>query len=224
MPITQLIAHDREVYDVQWSPSNAQVFASVGADGSVRMFDLRSLEHSTILYEATGTPPASASSVKNGSSPSAASPSANNAPPSPLLRLAFSPTAPHFVSVCHADSADVQILDTRSPGTPVMEVKGHGACVNGMAWGGQTMAGATGGETTGPGWLATCSDDSTLLLWDLSTTVPAVQPSRSQPAQPKVIKEPVLAYTAPSEINAVAWGGGGDWVAAGCGRLVRCLR
>jgi DDB1- and CUL4-associated factor 7 len=28
-----------------------EVFASVGADGSVRMFDLRSLEHSTIIYE-----------------------------------------------------------------------------------------------------------------------------------------------------------------------------
>ena len=27
------------------------VFSTVGADGSMRMFDLRSLEHSTILYE-----------------------------------------------------------------------------------------------------------------------------------------------------------------------------
>lgn len=27
------------------------MFASVGADGSVRMFDLRHLEHSTIIYE-----------------------------------------------------------------------------------------------------------------------------------------------------------------------------
>ncbi|KAI3487315.1 hypothetical protein L1887_48900 [Cichorium endivia] len=30
---------------------SADVFASVGADGSVRVFDLRSLEHSTIIYE-----------------------------------------------------------------------------------------------------------------------------------------------------------------------------
>lgn len=223
VPITQLIAHDREVYDVQWSPNNPQVFASVGADGSVRMFDLRSLEHSTILYEATTTPPPSATS-KNGSSVSPSSPALNSTAPSPLLRLAFSPTAPTYLSVCHADAADVQILDTRSPGTPVMEVHGHGACVNGMAWGGQTMAGTTGGETSGPGWLATCSDDSTLLLWDLSTTVPSPAVSRSQPAQPKVIRDPVLAYTAPSEINSVAWGGGGDWVAAGCGKLVRCLK
>ncbi|RKP03305.1 hypothetical protein CXG81DRAFT_24080 [Caulochytrium protostelioides] len=47
---TQLIAHDREVYDVAWA-KGAEIFASVGADGSVRMFDLRALEHSTIIYE-----------------------------------------------------------------------------------------------------------------------------------------------------------------------------
>ena len=47
---TQLIAHDKEVYDLAFAPST-DVFASAGADGSVRMFDLRSLEHSTIIYE-----------------------------------------------------------------------------------------------------------------------------------------------------------------------------
>lgn len=151
VPITQLIAHDREVYDVAWSPSSRDVFASVGADGSVRMFDLRSLEHSTILYEATPAPAA----AKNGA-PASPNPAASGTStlPSPLLRLAFSPTSPTYVSVCHADSADVQILDTRSPGTPAMEVRGHSGAVNGMAWGGSTISGA--GETSGPGWLATC--------------------------------------------------------------------
>lgn len=38
---TQLIAHDKEVYDVAFATSSTDVFASVGADGSVRMFDLR---------------------------------------------------------------------------------------------------------------------------------------------------------------------------------------
>ena len=47
---TQLIAHDKEVYDIAFAPST-DVFASAGADGSVRMFDLRALEHSTIIYE-----------------------------------------------------------------------------------------------------------------------------------------------------------------------------
>lgn len=50
---TQLIAHDKEVYDVRFMSNSVDVFASCGADGSVRMFDLRSLEHSTIIYEPT---------------------------------------------------------------------------------------------------------------------------------------------------------------------------
>ena len=48
---TQLIAHDREVFDVRFCANSVDVFVSCGADGSVRMFDLRSLEHSTIIYE-----------------------------------------------------------------------------------------------------------------------------------------------------------------------------
>lgn len=162
-PVTQLIAHDREVYDVAWSPASREVFASVGADGSVRMFDLRSLEHSTILYEAAPSPSSSTSSSakRNGSTGSNSSPSASSSStiPSPLLRLAFSPTSPTYLSVVHADSGDVQILDTRSPGTPAFEVKGHQSAVNGMAWGGETMhqnsSSSSSSETPGPGWLAT---------------------------------------------------------------------
>lgn len=187
--MTQLIAHDREVYDVAWSPASREVFASVGADGSVRMFDLRSLEHSTILYEAAPPPPtasSNSSSKRNGSSSgsgggSSSSPnhhhhsasslsgganSSANAIPSPLLRLAFSPTSPTYLSVVHADSGDVQILDTRSPGTPAFEIKGHKGAVNGMAWGGQTMhsGGSSNESTTGPGWLATVCASSRLSL------------------------------------------------------------
>jgi WD repeat-containing protein 68 len=98
------------------------------------------------------------------------------------------------------------------------------------------------------------ADDSTLLLWDLSNSsskmitpplpAPLAPPSSSSRVTTsttttasngimttKIIKDPIMAYTAPSEINAVAWsfgntshGSGHDWVAIGCGRLVRCLR
>lgn len=44
-----MIAHDSAVYDICFS--NAHIFASSGEDGSVRHFDLRDLEHSTIIYE-----------------------------------------------------------------------------------------------------------------------------------------------------------------------------
>ena len=38
---------------MRFMSNSVDVFASCGADGSVRMFDLRSLEHSTIIYEPT---------------------------------------------------------------------------------------------------------------------------------------------------------------------------
>lgn len=37
---TQLIAHDKEVFDIAFA-TGKNIFATVGADGSIRMFDLR---------------------------------------------------------------------------------------------------------------------------------------------------------------------------------------
>ena len=52
---TQLIAHDSAVYDINFR--DEQMFASSGEDGSVRHFDLRDLEHSTIIYESNNKNP-----------------------------------------------------------------------------------------------------------------------------------------------------------------------
>ena len=117
--VTQLIAHDREVYDVAWLPNSTDIFVSVGADGSLRAFDLRSLEHSTILYE---TPPPK-NQLPTGRPPS-----------SPLLRIAFNPSDPNYMSTFHQDGTDVQILDMRSPGAPVMELRAHRAPINAAGW------------------------------------------------------------------------------------------
>lgn len=68
------------------------------------------------------------------------------------------------------------------------------------------------------------ADDATLRLWDLSQSQPAAPTSRSAPQQVKPISSAALAYTAPSEVNAVAWGGAGEWLSVGCGRLIRTLR
>ena len=107
---TQLIAHDKEVYDIAFSKigSGRDIFASVGADGSVRLFDLRHLEHSTIIYE----------------DPSH----------TPLLRLAFNKMDHNYVATMTMDSSDLVILDVRVPGTPVATLKNHRACINGLAW------------------------------------------------------------------------------------------
>lgn len=50
---TQLIAHEKPVHDISFTrmDNGKDQFATAGADGSVRLFDLRSLQHSTILYE-----------------------------------------------------------------------------------------------------------------------------------------------------------------------------
>ncbi|KAJ8760784.1 hypothetical protein K2173_021822 [Erythroxylum novogranatense] len=104
---TQLIAHDKEVYDIAWG--EARVFASVSADGSVRIFDLRDKEHSTIIYE----------------SPQ---------PDTPLLRLAWNKQDLRFMATILMDSNKVVILDIRSPTMPVAELERHRASVNAIAW------------------------------------------------------------------------------------------
>jgi len=109
---TQLIAHDKEVYDLAFA-SGTNVFASVGADGSVRMFDLRSLEHSTIIYESSDGPGGS---------------------PVPLIRLAWNKQDPNYLATITMDSNEVVILDIRVPSLPAAKLKGHSQCVNSMAW------------------------------------------------------------------------------------------
>ena len=104
---TQLIAHDKEVYDIAWGGPG--IFASVSADGSVRVFDLRDKQHSTIIYE----------------SPQ---------PDTPLLRLGWNKQDPRFMATILMDSCKVVILDIRYPTVPVAELERHQACVNAVAW------------------------------------------------------------------------------------------
>lgn len=104
---TQLIAHDREVFDLAFARGK-DVFASVGADGSVRMFDLRSLEHSTIIYESPNL--------------------------DPLLRLEWNKQDPNYLATFMVDSRRTIILDIRVPSLPVAELGGHLGCVNAIAW------------------------------------------------------------------------------------------
>ena len=104
---TQLIAHEKEVYDIAFA-KGVHVFASAGADGSVRLFDLRSLEHSTVLYESS--------------------------PLSPLLRLAWNKVDENYLATIMMDSHIVTILDVRAPALPVAELIGHRSSVNAITW------------------------------------------------------------------------------------------
>lgn len=101
----QLIAHDKPVFDCSFA-SGESVFASCGADGSVRVFDLRSMENCTIVYED---------------------------PRDPILRVAWSACAP-YIAATVAESPHVVIIDMRNPSTPVCVHANHDAPVNSIAW------------------------------------------------------------------------------------------
>lgn len=264
--LTQLIAHDREVYDVAWLPNSTDIFVSVGADGSLRAFDLRSLEHSTILYE---TPP-----PKNPPMPT--TPSAGSRPPtSPLLRIAFNPADNNYMSTFSMDGSDVQILDMRSPGSPVMELRAHRAPINSFGWSStDSPLLATAGTSRSivftvmsslhiPSNCTDCiqtrsihpfnpcpiADDCQVLLWDLAphSQAPAGSPqnasSRLSSPRPvdgkkRVISDPVMAYSAPSEITNLAWSphipsmtmnsglstSAGEWLAIVMGKSIKALK
>ncbi|KAK9900624.1 WD40 repeat-like protein [Cystobasidium minutum MCA 4210] len=226
--VTQLIAHDKEVFDVVWSPASSKVFASAGADGSVRSFDLRALETSTILYDHESASASSGDSKRSGRG-------------TPLLRLAFNPTDPNTLAVVHADNPSISILDVRSPGLPLAELHSHTAPVNGIAWCGSSVGSGntntstngysnngeyTDGSGAGNAMLASISDDHQVLLWDLMRPNPQGEAGGQRKPQPlpRPIGLPNAAYTAPRQLDSVAWGAGREYLAVTMGDTVRCLR
>lgn len=102
----QLVAHDEEVYDIAFCSKD--VFATASKDCSVRMFDLRALEHSTITYEAK----------------------------KPMLRVAWNLQDPNFLAAVEEDSTYTTIIDVRLPSHPVSKLLngGHTAAVSAIAW------------------------------------------------------------------------------------------
>ncbi|KAG0746690.1 hypothetical protein G6F57_009560 [Rhizopus arrhizus] len=201
---TQLIAHDSDVYDVAFMHGSADTFASVGADGSVRLFDLRSLEHSTILYETQPTP------------------NTNNRMHSsvPLLRLQFSRMNSNLLATFHMDSSAVQILDIRYPSAPVAELsKSHSGSINCLSW-----------SPNESGQIATGGDDSQVLVWNINQpdnnnrNYYANQP-RYNHQPPRVIQDPLLAYVADAEVNSLTWSKScPDWIGVGFGKTIQALR
>lgn len=145
-----MIAHDSEVFDVRFLTKSTQLFASCGGDGSVRVFDLRSLAHSTIIYE----PP---SSSVSGATAGTITPSSKGS--DALLRLEPSPYDPNVLATFAADSNKIIILDMRNPESPILNLQGHGSSVNGIKW-----------HPTKRNVLLSCGDDCQVLYWDLNSS------------------------------------------------------
>ncbi|OJJ89245.1 WD repeat protein [Aspergillus glaucus CBS 516.65] len=205
---TQLIAHDKEVYDVRFCANSVDVFVSCGADGSVRMFDLRSLEHSTIIYEPT-------EKNEKVASPGNGSPSAPHNPP-PLLRIAASPHDSHLLATFSQDSNIVRVLDVRQPGQALLELKGHSSPLNCVEW-----------SPNRRGVLASGADDSMVLLWDLinqhnaapvpttnPTPIPAPNPNQRAPAT-TTERGPAAAFQCDYEISNISWSPQGGTTGSG---------
>eukprot|EP00667_Euglena_gracilis_P015438 EG_transcript_16066 len=104
---TQLIAHDKEVFDVAFA-KGTDIFASAGADGSVRLFDLRSLDHSTIIFE--------------------------TADYAPVMRLAWNKQDPNYLATILVDGQEVIVIDVRVPSVPVVTLNNHFGPVNSLQW------------------------------------------------------------------------------------------
>ncbi|ODA79553.1 hypothetical protein RJ55_05147 [Drechmeria coniospora] len=208
---TQLIAHDKEVYDVRFCANSVDVFVSCGQDGSVRMFDLRSLEHSTIIYEPTGK------EEKDGggacASPTTAAQQSMAMPP-PLLRLATSPHDTHLLATFAADSNIIRVLDVRQPGQALLELRGHTGAINCLEW-----------SPLRRGTLASGGDDCQVLVWDLLTSGSATSgPSINGASQQDSHRSPVACWDCEYEVGNLGWvphlqnSDSGEWLGVSAGR------
>ncbi|KAK1617122.1 hypothetical protein QYE76_022639 [Lolium multiflorum] len=208
---TQLIAHDKEVYDIAWG--GAGVFASVSADGSVRVFDLRDKEHSTIIYE---------SSSGGAGSNSAAAADGGAVSPTPLVRLGWNKQDPRYMATIIMDSPKVVVLDIRYPTLPVVELHRHHAPVNAIAWAPHSSC-----------HICTAGDDSQALIWDLSSMGTGNNSggngngnaSAAAAAAAEGGLDPILAYTAGAEVEQLQWSATQpDWVAIAFANKLQILR
>ncbi|KAH8594735.1 WD40-repeat-containing domain protein [Bisporella sp. PMI_857] len=227
---TQLIAHDKEVFDVRFCANSVDVFVSCGADGSVRMFDLRSLEHSTIIYEPTAKDDKGkyycylpcdlrTHSCIDGSpggriSPTLAQQTMSYAPP--LLRLAASPHDTHLLATFSQDSNLIRILDVRQPGQALLELRGHSAAINCIEW-----------SPSRRGTLASGADDSMVLIWDLLSQSTALAPPGPpiNGATSDNSRGPTAFWQCDYEVGNISWAPhsslnneSGDWLGVSGGR------
>ena len=102
-----IIAHDKEVYDISLGQDEF-TFMSTGADGSVRLFDSRSANTSSIIFETRDK--------------------------SPMTRLKWNLVNPNFILTVIVDKNEIYILDQRKLTSPYAILKVHTNVVNNAIW------------------------------------------------------------------------------------------
>lgn len=147
----------------------------------------------------------------------------------------------------------VQILDIRFPSAPVTElVKSHQASVNCISWApnesGQICTGGNGISLVWQcAWIHVlmlsliAGDDNQVLVWDLNLNANNGSPNANSGNRSshhrhhqgyhnghqmqRHISDPILAYSAESEINSLCWNQSlTEWIGVGFGRTVQALR
>lgn len=101
----QVITHDKEVFDICFSPEG-NLFGTVGADCTARLFDVRDLTRSDIIYE-------------------------NN---EPLLRVAFNSGRATILAFTSLFSPAITLMDIRKPFSPLSKLVYHKKPVSNIAW------------------------------------------------------------------------------------------
>ncbi len=104
---TSLIAHDKEVYDICFGQEE-NTFLTTGADGSVRLFDLRALDTCSILFDTQDN--------------------------SPITRIAWNLNNNNFVAALGLDKNVLYIIDQRIPNSPYAFLSYHTNVVNAVTW------------------------------------------------------------------------------------------
>lgn len=201
---TQLIAHDSEVFDVKFLNDSTNVFASVSNDGSMRVFDLRSLEHSTIIYEPTLSSPLPSSVPGLGNT---------HYNPHALLKLLTSNIDQHHLATLGVNLNQVLIIDMRMPGFPVLKLD----CL----FGGMSPAAVNLIQFhPSRNLLATAGDDCQTLVWDCARGLESKTTELGT-----VVDMPSLAYEEDLEVNNVCWRkDSGDWLGSVSGKNFQALQ
>ena len=102
-----IIAHDKAVYDISLGPDEF-IFMSTGADGSVRLFDSRQANLSSIIFETRDE--------------------------SAMTRLKWNLVNPNFILTVIVDKNEIYILDQRKLSAPYGILKVHTNVVNNAIW------------------------------------------------------------------------------------------
>lgn len=105
--LTRLIAHDKEVYDVGFLEGEHS-FVSAGAEGELRMFDLRDLDNSQIVFDSKDR--------------------------SALTRMSICSIDTNYIIALSSSKPYFYLIDLRDISSPVAIIQSHTNLINAAHW------------------------------------------------------------------------------------------